>query len=102
VVGRHAWLSWSGINATIISQRTRVADELQPMAPVSQLVLTVAHPPVIPESVKLIVTLAGGTSEEWKLINDLLAAGAEVPAPNRNFEPHSLAAAALESLRARC
>ncbi len=81
-------LSWSGINATIISQRTRVADELLPDGTGEpDQAVTVAHPPVIPESVKLIVTPAGGTPEEWKLIDDLSAAGAEVPAPNLREPP---------------
>jgi hypothetical protein len=81
-------VAWAGINATMIWQRTRIANELLPDGtgePDQTAALT--HPPVIPESVQLFVTLSDGSTESWKLIDDLLAAGPEVPAPDLREPP---------------
>jgi hypothetical protein len=81
-------LVWAGINATLISQRTRVANELLPDGngePDQSGALS--HPPVIPDSVQLVVTPPGGSPEKWTLIDDLLSAGSEVPAPDFRDPP---------------
>ena len=84
-------LAWAGINATTISQRSHVANELLPEGngePDQSATLT--HPPVLPDSVKLTVT-KDGVSEPWQIIDDLLAAGSEVPAPDLREPPGRIA-----------
>jgi predicted phage baseplate assembly protein len=77
-----------GINATLIAQRTRVLNELLPEGTGEpDQTVTLSHPPVIPSSVKLIVTPPNDTPEQWQLIDDLLAAGAEVPTPDLREPP---------------
>jgi hypothetical protein len=81
-------VAWAGINATLIAQRTRVLNELVPAGtgePDQSAILS--HTPVIASSVKLTVTPPNDTPEQWKLIDDLLAAGAEVPAPDLREPP---------------
>ncbi|HQU84102.1 MAG TPA: baseplate J/gp47 family protein [Pyrinomonadaceae bacterium] len=78
---------WVGINAAEISQRTKVLNEILPdgngepdqMAKLSQI-------PVIPKSVKMLVTV-GERTDEWFEIDDLLSAGAEIPAPDLRLPP---------------
>src|SRR5205823_1922216 len=75
--GAASQLAWAGINATLIAQRTRVVNELLPdgTGEPDQSV-TLSHPSIIPGSVKLMVN---DEPEPWNLVDDLLAAGAEVP-----------------------
>jgi hypothetical protein len=86
--GVAAEVAWAGINATLIAQRTRVLNELLPAGtgePDQSVILS--HTPVIASSVKLTVTPPNDKPEQWKLIDDLLAAGAEVPAPDLREPP---------------
>ncbi len=81
-------LSWAGINATLISQRARVMNEQLPDGNGEpDQAVTLSHPPVIPGSVKLSVTPPNGVPGEWKPIDDLLAAGSEVPEPDLHDPP---------------
>jgi hypothetical protein len=76
-------LMWVGINATEVMQRARVLNELLPAGtgePDQSAVL--ANTPVIPRSVRL--TVAG---ERWEEIDDLTAAGPEVPVPDLREPP---------------
>jgi hypothetical protein len=82
-------LLWAGINAVFVSQRAHVANELLPDgngAPDQSAVLS--KTPVISSSVHLLVTSLGRT-DEWKLIEDLMTAGPEVPVPDLRKPPGS-------------
>ncbi len=82
-------LLWAGINTVFVSQRAHVANELLPDgngAPDQVAVLS--KTPVIPSSVRLLVT-AQGTTERWTLIDDLMTAGSEVPVPDLRKPPGS-------------
>jgi len=80
-------LLWVGINAAMIDQRARVFNEVLPLGngEPDQLV-TLARTPVIPGSVTLRV---GG--EQWQEVDDLLAAGAEVPTADLRRSPGAVA-----------
>src|SRR5262245_6445678 len=76
-------LLWAGINATTINQRTEVFNEVLPSGtgtPDQKVVL--ARTPVITRSVRLMVA-----GEKWEEIEDLMAAGAEVPVPDPRLQP---------------
>ena len=76
-------LMWVGINAAEVTQRAHVANELLPAGtgePDQSAGL--ANRPVIPRSVRLTV---GG--ERWEEIDDLTAAGPEVPGPDLRRPP---------------
>jgi hypothetical protein len=82
-----ARLLWVGINAAPVAQRARVSGELLPTGtgePDQSAFLS--NTPVIPGTVRLTVTAAGKT-EVWREIDDLLAAGPEVPAPDPRLPP---------------
>jgi hypothetical protein len=82
-------LLWAGINTVFVSQRAHVANELLPDgtgAPDQAAALS--KTPVIPSSVRLLVTSQGKT-EGWTLIDDLTSAGPEVPAPDLRKPPGS-------------
>jgi baseplate J-like protein len=82
-------LLWAGINTVFVSQRAHVANELLPDgngAPDQTAVLS--RTPVIPSSIRLSVT-SQGTTEQWALIDDLMAAGPEVPVPDLRKPPGS-------------
>jgi predicted phage baseplate assembly protein len=84
---------WIGINATEVSQRAHVANELLPSGtgePDQTAVL--ANRPVIPRSVRLTV---GG--EPWQEIDDVTAAGPEVPVPDPRQPPGRPSPAAAPS-----
>lgn len=73
-------LLWVGINAVEITQRDRIESEVLAEGtgePDQSRVL--AHPPVIPGSVRVFVGQQDGSWDEWAQVNDLLAAGPEVP-----------------------
>ena len=78
---------WLGINAATVSQRTRVNNEIlaDGTGEPSQII-KLSHFPIVPHSIRLFVTV-GNTAEEWREINDLLAAGAEVAAPDLRQPP---------------
>ncbi|HSK74531.1 MAG TPA: baseplate J/gp47 family protein [Pyrinomonadaceae bacterium] len=78
---------WIGINASTVSQRTRVTNEALPDGNGEpDQTAKLANSPIVPGSVKLFVTV-GNETEEWKEINDILAAGAEVSKPDLRQPP---------------
>jgi hypothetical protein len=79
--GTPARLLWVGINATGVSQRAHVANELLPPGTgTPDQVVVLSKTPVLPDSVRLTVT-AQGKAEIWQAIDDLTSAGPEVPVP---------------------
>ncbi|MEV5409794.1 baseplate J/gp47 family protein [Thermopolyspora sp. NPDC052614] len=85
-------LLWAGINATTVSQRSRVRDEVLPDGTgLPDQTVQLAKAPVIPGSVRLtVVTGQAGApprAEVWQETDDLLAAGAEVPVPDLRLPP---------------
>lgn len=82
-----ARLLWAGINATNVTQRARVTNELLPAGTgAPDQIVTVTKTPVIPGSVRLTITTEN-ESEEWKEIEDLTVAGPEVPVPDHRKPP---------------
>ena len=86
-----ARLLWVGINATPITQRTQVSNELLPPGTGEpDQVMKLSKTPIIPHSVRLTVTTGEGTNattEAWLEIDDLLSAGSEVPVPDPRLPP---------------
>jgi hypothetical protein len=85
--GAQARLLWAGINAVMVSQRAEVVGEVLPPGTgepdqSGRLVRT----PVIPGSVTIRITTSDGT-EEWQAVDDLNAAGPEVPVPDLRRPP---------------
>ena len=79
---------WAGINAARVEQRESVANELLPAGTGEpDQVITLSKTQVIPNTVQLKVTLPSGSHEDWTEIDDLLAAGPEVPAPDLRQSP---------------
>lgn len=81
--GAHAKVLWAGINAVTVSQQARVAAEVLPDATgTPDQAAQLARAPVIPSTVTIRV---GGTA--WTQIDDLYAAGPEVPVPDLRSPP---------------
>ncbi len=79
---------WAGINAALVEQRESVANEVLPAGTGEpDQVITLSKTQVIPNTVRLKVTLPSGAHEEWTEIDDLFAAGPEVPAPDLRQSP---------------
>jgi hypothetical protein len=82
-----ARLLWVGINAAPVTQRAHVSGELLPVGTGDpDQTARLANAPVLPGSVRVTVT-AGGRSSRWVEIDDLLAAGPEVPVPDPRLPP---------------
>jgi hypothetical protein len=85
--GVQARLMWVGMNAATVSQRARVPSEVLPNGTgAPDQVVRLARTPIVPGSVVLRVT-TGGAEELWTEIDDLLAAGPEVPVPDPRLPP---------------
>jgi hypothetical protein len=81
--GLSAKLSWAGVNATMVSQRAHVAGELLGRGSGEpDQSFTLVNKPVIPDTVQLLVD-----GVPWQEIDDLLAAGPEVPVRDRRLPP---------------
>ncbi len=81
-------LKWVGINAVGVAQRAHVAGEVLPDGtgePDQTRMLS--HRPVISGSVRLTVSARGTVDREWRQIDDLLAAGPEVPVQDPKDPP---------------
>jgi len=79
---------WMGANAARVTQLTHVAGEVLPDGTgTPSQVVTLAHPPVLAGSVQLTVTPATGSAESWAAIDDLMAAGPEVPIVDPSLPP---------------
>jgi hypothetical protein len=86
--GAQASILWAGINAVTVTQRARVAgDALPPGTGEPDQVVRLAKTPVIPGTVSIQVTPKGGEPESWHEIDDLFAAGPEVPARDPRTPP---------------
>jgi hypothetical protein len=81
--GARARLQWAGINAVPVVQQTRVVAEALPAGTGQPDQTTrLARIPVLPDSVRLTVD-----GEPWTLVDDLFAAGPEVPLPDPRVAP---------------
>ena len=82
-----AGLLWVGINAAPVTQREHIAAELLPAGTGEpDQSATLSQRPVLAGSVSLDVT-AGGATERWTEVDDLAAAGPEVPVPDPRLPP---------------
>jgi len=82
-------LLWAGINTTFVSQRAHIANEILPSGTgAPDQVVVLSKTPVIPESVRLFV-ITKERAEEWAEIDDLTAAGPEVPVRDPRLPPGS-------------
>lgn len=78
---------WAGANAAMVTQRTRVSGELLPPGSGEpDQAAQLAHAPVISATLRLTVTAESGQAE-WRLVDDLFVAGAEVPVPDPRLPP---------------
>jgi hypothetical protein len=84
-----ARILWTGINASMVSQRARVvAERLPDGTGAPDQVLHLAHRPVLADTVTLFVTGAPGKAPEaWTRIDDLANGGAEVPVADPRLPP---------------
>lgn len=74
-----AAFQWAGINAALVEQRARVTDEALPNGNGEpDQTCRLQHAPVIQESVRIRVHTAASVTT-WQPVDDLLAAGPEVP-----------------------
>jgi hypothetical protein len=81
---------WAGINTAPVVQRARIINELLPDGTGEpDQIVTLANTPVIPGSVSLSVD---GTTDPWREIDDLFAAGPEVPSPDPRTPPSDVRA----------
>jgi hypothetical protein len=82
-----AQLKWIGVNAAMVSQRAHVINEVLPGGTGEpDQVITLARRPVVAGTVRVRVT-ANNTTDEWTAIDDLLAAGPEVPVQDPKVPP---------------
>ena len=82
-----AMIRWVGINATGITQRAHIANELLPRGSGEpDQSVTLAKRPVVPGSVQLTIT-ANGKTESWHEVDDLFSADPEVPVPDLRQPP---------------
>src|SRR5262245_44916618 len=80
-------LRWVGVNATFVTQRAHIANERLPDGTgAPDQTARLAKTPVIPGSVRVTVTTRGSV-EQWQPINDLSAAGPEVPVADPRLPP---------------
>jgi hypothetical protein len=83
--GAQAKLLWAGINAVTVGQQARVVNEVLPNGTgTPDQAVRLAHAPVLPETVRLRV---GEPPVEWTRVDDLYAAGPEVPVPDLRRSP---------------
>jgi hypothetical protein len=79
---------WMGINAVPVTQSAQIVNELLPEGTGEpEQTVKLARPPVLPNSVTVTVTTLQGQSDDWQEIDDLGAAGAEVPVPDPRIAP---------------
>lgn len=85
-------LMWIGINAVPVTQRAHVSAEALPEGTGEpDQTVTLSRAPVLPETVRVTITpdLPDAIAEQWEEIDELLAAGPEVPAPDPRLPPGS-------------
>jgi len=82
-----AQLKWIGVNGAMVSQRAHVINEVLPGGTGEpDQVITLARRPIVAGTVRVRVT-ANNTTDEWTAIDDLLAAGPEVPVQDPKVPP---------------
>jgi hypothetical protein len=94
--GSHARLLWTGVNAVMVSQEARVVGEVLPNgtgAPDQSVQLS--QSPVLAETVRLRV---GDPPVTWSRIEEMYAAGPEVPVPDPRMPPGTPPAAPADPL----
>ncbi len=85
--GSRSRLLWAGINCVPVQQRARVVNEALPNGTgAPEQSVTLARKPVIPGTVTVRVTSLEETTV-WTEIDDLYAAGPEVPVPDLRLPP---------------
>ncbi len=90
--GAQVKLLWAGINATPVTQRAQVTSELLGVGTGEpDQTFSLAHTPVLPASLRLTI-IPAVDNKPWQLIDDLLAAGPEVPSPDLRLPPGTAAA----------
>jgi hypothetical protein len=91
--GAQSRIAWVGINTVFVSQRAHVANEILPDGNGRpDQTVTLARQPVLPGSVQLTITppaatAPAATSPAWKEVEDLSAAGPEVPVDDLRLPP---------------
>jgi hypothetical protein len=81
-------LLWVGINATTVTQRAHVSGELLPAGTGEpDQSATLVRRPVLPGTVSVSVTAGSDPPETWQEIDDLGAAGPEVPVDDARLPP---------------
>jgi predicted phage baseplate assembly protein len=93
--GGQARILWAGINAAVVTQREHVAGEILPDGTGQpDQAVQLARTPVIPGSVTLTVSVPSASTppgppvvQQWAPIDDLLAAGPEVPVSDPSLPP---------------
>ncbi|HEV7505508.1 MAG TPA: baseplate J/gp47 family protein [Thermoanaerobaculia bacterium] len=79
---------WMGINAVPVTQSAQIVNELLPAGTGEpEQMVTLSRPPVLPDSVTVMVTTLQGQMDVWQEIDDLGVAGAEVPVPDPRLAP---------------
>ena len=79
---------WMGINAVPVTQSAQIVNELLPDGTGEpEQSVKLSRPPVLPGSVTVTVTTLQGQTDVWQEIDDLGAAGAEVPVPDPRIAP---------------
>src|SRR4030095_8368541 len=86
--GSRSRLAWAGINCVLVRQRTRTINEALPDGTgAADQDATLARRPVVPGWVVFRVTTVDGQTTTWSEIDDLHAAGPEVPVPDLRLPP---------------
>jgi predicted phage baseplate assembly protein len=81
-------LLWAGINAAPVEQRVRVTGErLMEGSGAPDQRTRLSRKPALPGSVRVFVQRGGGEKEEWRQIDDLANAAAEVPVRDPRLPP---------------
>jgi hypothetical protein len=81
-------LLWLGINTVPVTQRAHVVNEVLPDGNgTPDQIVTLSRKPVVPKSVRLIVSSPTGEVSQWTEIDDLLSAGPEVQITDPKLPP---------------
>jgi predicted phage baseplate assembly protein len=79
---------WLGINTVPVTQRAHVVNEVLPDGNgMPDQIVTLSRKPVVPKSVRLIVSSPTGEVSQWTEIDDLLSAGPEVQITDPKLPP---------------
>ena len=81
-------LLWLGINTIPVTQRAHIVNEVLPDGSgTPDQIVTLSRKPVVPKSVRLIVSSPTGKLSQWTEIDDLLSAGPEVQITDPKLPP---------------